>query len=166
MNNEHSWLAPAKASSLESLQPVFPERRNVIATKRLSIKTAGEGQVIDIHKDVLAFVHESKVREGQVTVFVTATTASVTAVEYEPGLQIDLKTALERLFPRGIPYQHNILNNDTNGHSHTQATFIGPSLVIPISAGQPTLGTWQRIVLIDFDSRPRERQVVVQVFGE
>ena len=87
-------------------------------------------------------------------------------MEYEPGLVLDLDTAMERLWPRGIEYQHDTLNADDNGHSHTRATLIGPSLVVPIAAHKPLLGVWQEIVLIDFDSRPRARDLVLQFMGE
>lgn len=138
----------------------------MVVTRRLKLATKGEGHIIAIHDEVCRHVAESGVADGTVTVFVAGTTAGVTIMEHEPGLVVDLKAAMERLAPRDIPYQHNILNNDINGHSHTQATLIGPSVVVPFVAGKLLTGTWQRIILVDFDSRPRQREVVLQIMGE
>lgn len=138
----------------------------MITTQRLRLETQADGQVIDLTDEVAKGVAGSAITDGTVTVFVTATTAGVTIMEYEPGLVQDLKQVMERLFPRSAIYQHNIINHDNNGHAHTQATFIGPSLVVPVAGSRPMLGTWQRIVLVDFDSRPRNREVILQIMGE
>ena len=138
----------------------------MIVTNKVTLATRGDCHVIDISDEVSREVTASGLADGIVTVFVTGTTAGVAIVEYEPGLVEDLQSAMERLIPRGIPYQHNILNHDDNGHAHTQATLIGQSLVVPFSGKKPLLGTWQRIVMVDFDSRPRNRDIVVQVMGE
>ena len=138
----------------------------MIVTKRLRLETQGGGQVIPLNGEVVKQAHGAGVGEGIVTVFVQGTTAGVAIMEYEPGLVLDLDTAMERLFPQGIEYRHNTLNADDNGHSHTRATLIGPSLVVPIAGHQPLLGVWQEIVLIDFDSRPRSRDLVLQFMGE
>ncbi len=138
----------------------------MVVTRSLTLTTLANGQVIDVNAQVSQAVAESGLRAGIVTIFVAGTTAGVTIMEFEPGLVMDLAAAMERLVPRGIPYQHNILNNDDNGHSHTQATLVGPSIVVPFSDGKLMLGTWQRVVLIDFDSRARERRLVLQVMGE
>ena len=138
----------------------------MIVTKSFQTQTKGDGQVIEINGEVCNQVTDSGVSEGIVTVFVTGTTAGVIIMEHEPGLVEDLDAAMERLVPRGIPYQHNIRNNDDNGHSHTRACLLGPSLVVPVAQRRPLLGVWQRIVLVDFDSRPRQRDVIVQVMGE
>ena len=137
----------------------------LVVTRELAYETQGAGQVVDITGDVQGIVDGGGVREGLLTVFVKATTASIAIMELEPGLVLDLKAALQRLFPREITYQHNVLNNDTNGHSHTGAMFLSPSVTVPVQAGRPTLGTYQRIILLDLDSRPRKRPVVVQVLG-
>ena len=128
--------------------------------------TQGDGQVIDISDEVCRRVASSGIAEGIVTVYVTGTTAGIAVIEYEPGLVLDLSAAMERLYPREMEYQHNVLNNDDNGHSHTRATMVGPSVVVPVKDRKPLTGTWQRFVLIDFDSRPRSRDLVVQVMGE
>lgn len=138
----------------------------MIVTKRISVASQGDCQIIDINDEVCRQVAQSGVANGIVTVFVLGTTAGVAIMEFEPGLVSDLQAAMERLAPRGLPYQHNILNNDDNGHAHTQATFVGPSMVVPFSARKPLLGTWQRIILVDFDSRPRTREVILQIMGE
>lgn len=138
----------------------------MIVTTRLRLSTQGNGQIISLNEEVKRQVSNSGVTEGAITVFVTATTASIGIMELEPGLVQDLTSTLDRLVPQNVKYQHNILNDDTNGHSHTRASLIGPSLVVPVTGGQPILGVWQSIVLIDFDSRPREREVVLQVMGE
>ena len=138
----------------------------MIVTGKVSLDTEGDCQVIDITEEVVRQVAQCGLTGGIVTVFVAGTTSGVAVIEYEPGLVMDLQTAMERLIPRGIPYQHNILNQDDNGHAHTQATLLGPSLVVPFIDKKPSLGTWQRIVVVDFDSRPRTREVVVQMMGE
>jgi secondary thiamine-phosphate synthase enzyme len=98
-----------------------------------------------------------------VSVFVTGSTAAVTTMEYEPGGVADLQALVERLVPRAGEYQHNVLNADDNAHAHLRASLIGPSETVPLVAGRLVLGTWQQIVLIDFDDRPRRREVHVQV---
>lgn len=138
----------------------------MVVTKQLTLQTGGDGQVVDVTAQVEKIAGEARVAEGLLTVFVKGTTAAVVMMELEPGLVLDLRGALQRLFPRELTYQHNVLNNDTNGHSHTAATLLGPSLVIPVTQGKPMLGTYQRIIVLDLDSRPRERQVVVQLLGE
>ena len=138
----------------------------MIETTRFGLDTQGDGQVIDISDEVCRRVASSGIAEGIVTVYVTGTTAGIAVIEYEPGLVLDLAAAMERLYPRGMEYQHNVLNNDDNGHSHTRATMVGPSVVVPVKGRKPLTGTWQRFVLIDFDSRPRSRDLVVQVMGE
>ena len=138
----------------------------MIVTKRLNLPTEGNGQVVNLNDAVTRQVAASAITQGTVTIFVTATTAGVTIMEHEPGLVQDLKTTMDRLIPRSLTYQHNVLNNDVNGHSHTQAIMIGPSVAVPVIDGKPLLGTWQSIVLIDFDARPRNREIVLQIMGE
>jgi len=138
----------------------------MVVTEKLSLSTDGDCHVIDVTGHVAQHVAECGMADGIVTVFAAGTTVGVGIIEYEPGLLKDLEEAMERLVPREIPYQHNILNNDDNGHAHTQATLMGQSLVVPFTDKQPTLGTWQRIVVVDFDSRPRTREVVIQMMGE
>ena len=138
----------------------------MIVTRKLTLSTEGDGQIISINAEVSRLVAESGLNDGIAIVFVTGTTAGVMVMEHEPGLVEDLHTTMERLIPRGAAYQHDVLNNDDNGHAHTRACLLGPSLVVPFAGKQPLLGTWQRIVIVDFDSRPRSREVIVQLMGE
>ncbi len=135
-------------------------------TRTEQLKTKGRDDCIDITDAVQDAVRRAKIREGLVTVFVTGSTAGVTTIEYEPGLVRDLKEAVERLFPERLRYAHHESAGDENGFSHLRAAFIGPSLTVPIAQGRVTLGTWQQIVLIDFDVRPRSRSYQIQVLGQ
>lgn len=136
-----------------------------IVTEQLTISTQGNSEVVDITDRVAKFVSSKKIREGQVTVFVAGSTASVTTTEFEPGLRQDLPALFERLAPEKSRYHHDETWHDGNGHSHVRATLLGPSIIVPFSKGKLLLGTWQQIVLIDFDNRPRERSVVLQLIG-
>jgi secondary thiamine-phosphate synthase enzyme len=127
--------------------------------------TRGDGDATDFTAEVQQFVDASGVAEGQATAFVRGSTAAITTMEYEPGGVQDLNAMLERLIPNRGDYEHNRLNHDTNSHAHQRASLIGPSLSLPVVDGRLALGTWQQIVLLDFDDRPRERTVVVQVFS-
>ena len=138
----------------------------MIATYTESLKTRGQNDCLDITQTVQKATDRSKIREGLLTVFVTGSTAGVTTIEYEPGLVRDLKEAVERLFPESLRYAHHESGGDDNGFSHLRASFIGPSLTIPIVDGRLQLGTWQQIVLIDFDVRPRTRSYLIQLIGE
>jgi secondary thiamine-phosphate synthase enzyme len=132
---------------------------------QLRFSTDGDGDVIDLTEGVANLVASSGVEEGTVSVFVPGSTAAVTAMEYEPGGVQDLREALERLIPADLDYAHNRLNADTNSHAHIKAAIVGPSETFPVRGGRLALGTWQQIVLIDFDDRPRQRAVTVQVLG-
>jgi secondary thiamine-phosphate synthase enzyme len=138
-----------------------------VHTGLLRLETEGEGQIVDLTEGVLAVVRQSGEEHGVVNVFVTGSTAAVTTMEYEPGGVRDLRETLERLVPRARPeggdYAHNALNHDDNAHAHLRASLVGPSESVPLVAGRLVLGTWQQIVLIDFDDRPRRREVHVQV---
>lgn len=138
----------------------------MIVTTRLTVDTLGDGQVFDLNEEVKRRVADSGVHDGHVTIFTTHTTNGVTIMEYEPGLVQDLNDSMERMIPRSVPYQHNILNNDINGHSHTRAVMIGQSLVVPVQGGLLLLGMHQHVVLIDLDARPRQRELVIQIMGE
>jgi secondary thiamine-phosphate synthase enzyme len=129
----------------------------------LRLQTAGDGHTIDITAGVGTVVQTSGASRGLVTVFAVGSTAAITTMEYEPGGVADLQDLLERLIPSRADYQHNRLNHDSNSHAHLRAALIGPSETIPLLDGRLGLGTWQQIVLIDFDDRPRERTVSVQV---
>jgi secondary thiamine-phosphate synthase enzyme len=135
-----------------------------VVTRRLTYQTRGDNDITDITPDVAREVAASGVGAGTVTVFVTGSTAGIAVIEREAGLLSDFQGTWERLVPRGHPYRHNVA--DDNAHSHLRASLLGPSLVIPLVAGRLTLGTWQQVVLVDFDTRPRRREVVVQIVGE
>ena len=136
-----------------------------VHTGLLRLETSGEAHIIDLTEGVEAVVRQSGVAAGVVSVFVTGSTAAVTTMEYEPGGVADLRALVERLVPREGPYQHNVLNGDDNAHAHLRASVIGPSETVPLVAGRLVLGTWQQIVLVDFDDRPRRRDVHVQVLS-
>jgi secondary thiamine-phosphate synthase enzyme len=136
-----------------------------VRTTEVRLSTGGEGDVIDVTAQAQAAVDASGVAEGQALAFVRGSTAAVTTMEFEPGGIQDLKAMLERLIPAAGDYEHNRLNHDTNSHAHQRASVIGPSQAVPVLGGRLALGTWQQLVLIDFDDRPRERTVVIQVVG-
>lgn len=134
---------------------------------RFQVATQGQTHVVDITADVQRVVQQSKVREGILVVFVVGSTAGITTTEAEPGmLTHDLAEFFERIAPRGQYYKHEETWHDDNGHAHVRASALGPSITVPVVEGRMTLGTWQQIVLIDFDTRPRRRDVVVQIVGE
>jgi secondary thiamine-phosphate synthase enzyme len=136
-----------------------------VHTGYLRFSTEGDGDVIDLTEGVTSVIETSGVENGLVSVFVPGSTAAVTAMEHEPGGVADLKAALERLVPAKGDYEHNRLNHDTNSHAHIRAAIVGPSETVPVHEGRLALGTWQQLVLVDFDDRPRKRTVVVQVIG-
>ena len=129
----------------------------------LRMDTPGHGHIVDLTEGVSSVVRTSGVERGLVTVFATGSTVAITTMEYEPGGVSDLQALLERLVPVQGDYEHNRLNHDTNSHDHLRAALIGPSETVPIVDGHLALGTWQQLVLIDFDDRPRKRTVTVQV---
>jgi secondary thiamine-phosphate synthase enzyme len=129
----------------------------------LRLQTSGNGQIVDITEGVKRVIRTAEVDRGVVTVFATGSTVGITTMEYEPGGVSDLQALLDRLIPPGEDYEHNRLNHDTNAHAHLRASLIGPSETVPLIEGHLALGTWQQLVLIDFDDRPRERIVTVQV---
>ena len=138
----------------------------MIVTREIALETQGNCDIVDITAQVAKHVTESKLDSGSVTVFVTGSTAGVTTIEFESGLIADFQAAWDRLSARGIPYEHDRRWGDGNGFSHVRASLLGPSLVIPFTGKQLSLGTWQQIILVDFDNRPRSRQVVVQIMGD
>ncbi len=136
-----------------------------VHTQTISLNTQGFCDIIDITPAVQSAVAKSHVTDGLVTVFCPGSTGAVTTIEYEPGVLRDLKDALERIAPENIPYQHDMRWGDGNGFSHVRAALMKPSLSIPLAGGRLTLGTWQQIVFIDFDNRPRDRRLPVQILG-
>ncbi len=127
------------------------------------LQTRGDADVVDLTGELAAAVARSGVAQGQASAFVRGSTAAITTMELEPGGVADLREMLERLIPTDGDYQHNRLNHDSNSHAHQRASIVGASAVVPIVDGRPALGTWQQLVLIDFDDRPRERTVLFQV---
>ena len=138
----------------------------MITTESIELNTKEHCDIIDITQQVADVLAKTKLESGSVTVFVTGSTASVTTIEYEPGLVSDLKEMWQRLVPENIPYGHDRAWGDGNGYSHVRASLLGASLVIPFTGKRLVLGTWQQIVLLDFDNHPRSRNLVVQVTGE
>lgn len=130
---------------------------------RLSIPTTDGTDIVDLTAEVEAFVAASGVSEGLLVVFVPGSTAGVTTIEFESGAVEDLRRAIERLAPRGADYAHDRRWGDGNGYAHVRAALLGPSLAVPVSGGRPLLGTWQQIVLCDFDNRPRRREILLRI---
>jgi secondary thiamine-phosphate synthase enzyme len=137
-----------------------------VVSTQIEKETRGDGHTLDITRDVEQAVRQSGLTDGVVTLFAVGSTAGLTTIEFEPGAVADFNRALEEIAPRDADYQHHLRWHDDNGHSHVRAALLGPSLSIPFVEGRLTLGTWQQIVLVDFDTRPRKRQVVVQIVGE
>jgi secondary thiamine-phosphate synthase enzyme len=137
-----------------------------VITKTIQVKTKGEDDIIDITDQTSKWIEGSKMKNGVVTIFVSGSTAALTTIEYEPGLLSDFPKMLERVAPKNIDYGHEKLWHDGNGHSHVRASLVGPSLTVPFCNGQMMLGTWQQIVLLELDTRSRERNLVLQILGE
>jgi secondary thiamine-phosphate synthase enzyme len=139
----------------------------MVKTEKIKVKTKGNSDVVDITKETMEAVGKSGVVCGTVTLFNVGSTAGITTTEYEPGLvKYDIAAAFERLAPANGRYEHEQTWHDDNGHAHVRATLLGPSLSVPVIDGQLTLGTWQQIILVDFDTRPRTRTVICQIIGE
>jgi secondary thiamine-phosphate synthase enzyme len=141
------------------------ESMNVI-TKIVQLKLSKEDDIIDVTKQTSDALRESELNNGIVNVFVAGSTAALTTIEYEPGLRYDFPKMLSRIAPKDIQYRHDETWHDGNGHSHVRASLVGPSLTIPFSSGALLLGTWQQIVMIEMDTRPRERALTIQILGE
>ncbi len=136
-----------------------------VITKTLAIKSKGENDIINITDKTQKIIQESKIKNGIVTIFVSGSTAALTTIEYEPGLLSDFPKMLEKIVPKNIDYSHEQMWHDGNGHSHVRASLVGPSITIPFSDSQLLLGTWQQIVLIELDTRSRNRNLVLQIIG-
>ncbi len=137
-----------------------------VHTYREHVKTRGDADVLDITPLAAQALRRSGLRDGTLTVFVPGSTAAVTTIEFEPGVVRDLRTAIQRLVPDSIVYEHDQRWGDGNGYSHVRAALVKPGLAIPFQDAGLLLGTWQQLVLIDFDNRPRTREIVFQVLGE
>ena len=138
----------------------------MVITKKISLQTKGQCDIIDITPQVEQQVAETNIDSGIATLFVNGSTAGLTTIEFESGVLSDFKDMWERDVPRNIPYEHDRRWGDGNGYSHVRASLLGASLVIPFSDKRLTLGTWQQVVLVDFDNRPRSRSIIVQIMGE
>ena len=137
-----------------------------VLTDSVEISTRGHTDIIDITQQVEQVLWESELKNGNLTVFVSGSTAGITSIEYEPGLLKDLPAAFEKLASTGVTYHHDAAWGDGNGYAHVRAAMLGSSFTVPFDNGKLLLGTWQQIVVIDFDNRPRKRNVVVQMMGE
>ncbi|MEM1986626.1 MAG: secondary thiamine-phosphate synthase enzyme YjbQ [Nitrososphaeria archaeon] len=138
----------------------------VVETRYLELDSKGENHIIDLTQYIKRELEESEVTNGIITVFVPGSTGAITTIEYEPGLIKDLPNILERIAPKNLLYAHEETWHDGNGHSHVRASLIGPSLTIPFVNKKPLLGTWQQVVFIELDVRPRHRRIVLQIIGE
>jgi secondary thiamine-phosphate synthase enzyme len=138
----------------------------MIQTKTIRLKTNGNCDIIDITSRVTSEIEASGITNGIATIFAVGSTGAIGTIEAESGLVADFKMAWDKLVPRGMEYQHDRAWGDGNGHSHIRASLLGPSLTVPIVSRRLTLGTWQQVIYVDFDNRPRSREVVVQIIGE
>ena len=138
----------------------------MVITKKISLSTKGACDIIDITPQIERQLAEAGISNGVVTIFVSGSTAGVTTIEFEPGLVSDLKSMWQRIIPKGIPYDHDRRWGDGNGYSHARASLLGASLVVPFNDKRLLLGTWQQVVLVVFDNRPRSRQVILQILGD
>ncbi len=138
----------------------------MIITREISLQTKGRCDIIDITPQVEQQLAATNVNSGTVTIFVSGSTAGITTIEFEPGLITDLEEMWQRIAPENVPYHHDRRWGDGNGYSHVRASLLGASLVVPFSDRRLSLGTWQQITLIDFDNRPRSRQLILQIMGE
>lgn len=136
-----------------------------VRTEHITVSSKGNRDVIDLTHELRRIIDKNGIAEGIAALFVPGSTAGITTIEYEPGLTEDIEKVLERLIPYGARYHHHDTWHDDNGSSHIQAALIGPSLTVPVVQGKPVLGTWQQVVLIDCDTRPRSREIVVQLLS-
>ena len=137
-----------------------------ISSGTINLKTKGNTDIFNLTHEVSIFIENANIKEGNVLLFVPGSTGAITTIEFESGVLDDLKQAIERLIPKNIPYKHDLRWGDGNGYSHVRASFFGPSLTIPLINGKMLLGTWQQIVFIDFDNRPRDRKILIQIIGK
>ena len=138
----------------------------MIVSKRIQFQTEGHGQILDITDRVSETLRGSGLRSGLVTLFTPSSTSALTTTEYESGTIYDIQQLFDRIAPPDLEYRHNQRWGDGNGHAHARHALLGPSLTIPVIEGQMTLGTWQQIIFVDFDNRPRSRTLVLQMMGE
>ena len=137
-----------------------------VYSDEINIKTDGEVDIVDITGDIQNIVDKSKLNDGIACIFVSGSTGAITTIEYEPGLMKDLPRTLETIAPKGIYYDHHETWHDDNGHSHVRASLMGPSMTVPFQNKKLIHGTWQQIVFVELDTRPRKREIIVQIVGE
>ncbi len=138
----------------------------MVVTKKISLQSKGNCDIINITSQVEQQVAETDINSGTATLFVAGSTAGITTIEFESGLLSDFQGMWERNIPQNIPYNHDRRWGDGNGYSHVRASLLGASLVVPFSGKKLTLGTWQQIVVVDFDNRPRSREIILQIMGD
>ena len=139
----------------------------MVVTKEIRIKTKGNCDIVNLNELVIEAIEDTDIKDGAVILFNVGSTAGITTTEYEPGLvNHDIKAAFEKIAPENGIYEHENTWHDDNGHSHIRATLLGPSLSVPLVDGKMTLGTWQQIILVDFDTRARNRTVICQIIGQ
>ena len=138
----------------------------MVITKKISLQTKGNGDIIDITPQVEQQVAETSINSGIATIFVSGSTAGISTIEFESGLLSDFQSMWERIVPQNIPYDHDRRWGDGTGYSHVRASLLGASLVVPFNDKRLTLGTWQQIIVVDFDNRPRSRQIILQIMGD
>ena len=137
-----------------------------VLDRTIEISTNGENDIVNISEVTARVIADSKLKNGIATVFVVGSTAAITIIEYESGLKNDFPNMLSRIAPNNLEYEHDNTWHDGNGHSHVRASLIGPSITIPFKSGHLVLGLWQQVVLLEMDTRPRERKIIIQVIGE
>lgn len=138
----------------------------MVITDELVYSSKGNTDIIDVTRDIQKVVKKNSVKNGQVTIFVSGATAGVTSIEYENGLVKDFRKMFERVIPENMEYAHDARWHDGNGHSHVRASMLGASFTVPVKDGELLLGTWQQVVVVDFDNRSRQRRIVIQIIGE
>ena len=138
----------------------------MVVTKKISLQTKGNCDIINITPQVEQQLAKADINNGTATLFVAGSTAGISTIEFEPGLLSDFQSMWERHIPQNIPYDHDRRWGDGNGYSHVRTSLLGASLVVPFNDKRLTLGTWQQIVLVDFDNRPRSRQIILQIMGD
>jgi secondary thiamine-phosphate synthase enzyme len=138
----------------------------MVVTSKIMLQTEGNGDTIDITSQIQKEIDAKNIKNGTITIFVSGSTAGLTTIEYEPGVVSDFADMFERIIPKGMKYGHDRAWGDGNGHSHVRASLLGPSLVVPFTDKRLILGTWQQVIFVDFDNRPRTRQVILQIMGE
>lgn len=138
----------------------------MVVTGSIEVQTKGHCDIVDVTQQLLAELADSGLRNGNATLFVVGSTAGITTIEHEPGLLEDFCNFWQRVAPEGVAYKHDARWDESNGFSHVRASLLGPSLTIPFMEGRPALGVWQQVVLVDFDHRPRHREIVIQMIGE